>query len=194
MMKEQTAMSTMSHSDNHVHGVTPLPRTTRLDPKDLFDLLGGRDVPGLDPADPTVQSLRAGLPTEVARKAFAMARREMFLHVEVREYTGPNAVAQLKAVWAAYCAAVGRPPITLTVMPAGHGHLHCDLSSSGQYWTLASFGVIGRLLEVKPQRVGYQWAFTTTMLDVDGLEAGDAVALARSVVWLATGEGFRGGE
>ncbi len=55
-----------------------------------------------------------------------------------------------------------------------------------QTWTVAGFGTIGRLLETKRSQAAARWTFTTTALTVEGLEAGDAVAMARSVVWLLT--------
>ena len=74
--------------------------------------------------------------------------------------------------------------MTLTMAADGTGSLTCDLATVGQTWTAAGFGTIGRLLEMKRSQEAARWTFTTTALTVEGLEAGDAVAMARSVVWL----------
>lgn len=165
-----------------VHEWSPRELTAR----DVVRLVDGEDAPGLDPVDPDVEVARAGLASQVARKAFAAARAEGFLQLELGYglYADGAALAQLREVWALWCALEARPPMVLTMPGDGTGSLQCDLATVGRHWTVAGFGMIGRLLEMKRSQDAARWTFTTTALTVEGLEAGDAVALARSVVWL----------
>jgi hypothetical protein len=157
------------------------------------DLLAGKDVPGTDPDDPIVQLLRVGLPTKVARTAFGMARREGFLQVDLGYGLYPDArvVAQLEEVWCIWCAVRAHPPITLTVLPDGEGRLECDLAPVELGWSDRQTATIGRLLEMTRPRPGYRWTLTTTSLEVEGLEAGGAVAMARGLVWVVRGGWYR---
>jgi hypothetical protein len=54
--------------------------------------------------------------------------------------------------------------------------------------------MIGRLLEPKRPRPRYGWTFTSTLLKMSGLETGDAVAMARGVVWVLVGGEYPRGE
>jgi hypothetical protein len=83
------------------------------------------------------------------------------------------------------------PPITLTVLPDGEGRLACDLAPVERGWSDGQTATIGQLLEMTRPRPGYRWTLTTTSLEVDGLEAGDAVAMARGLVWVVTDGRFR---
>jgi hypothetical protein len=162
-----------------------------LTARDMVRLVEGERVPGVDPDDPDVRVLRAGLGTQVAHKAFARARSEGFLQLELGYDLYPDArvMEQLRRVWGIWCARQGQPPITLTMAADGTGHLRCDLATVGKCWTGVGFGAIGRLLESKRSQAAARWVFTTTELTVEGLEAGDAVAMVRSVVWLARSRG-----
>jgi hypothetical protein len=162
-----------------------------LTARDVVRLVDGERVPGVDLDDPEVRVLRAGLQTQVARKAFARARSEGFLQLELGYglYPDPRVAEQLTRVWGIWCARREQPPITLTMSADGTGRVSCDLAAVGQTWTAVGFGAIGRLLESKRSQGAARWSFTTTALTVEGLEAGDAVAMARSVVWLARPRG-----
>lgn len=169
-----------------VAGEQPEDSPRELTARDVARLVDGEEIPGIDLSDPDVRLVQAGLSTQAARKAFARAQSEGFLQLELGYGLYPDArdVEQLTKVWGIWCATRKQPPVTLTMQADGTGCLHCDLDTVWQTWTVAGFGTIGRLLEMKRSQTQARWTFTTTALTVEGLEAGDAVAMARSVVWL----------
>lgn len=177
-------------------GSTPTvgPVYRRLSERELLALLDGTDVPGLDEGDPVVQLLRIGLPTKLAQRAFTVARREGFLQLNLGYglYPEPGVQRQLEEIWTIWCVVRSHPPITLTVLPDGEGRLACDWAPLERGWTDEQRAMIPPLLERARVRPGYGWRLTGTALEVAGLDAGDAVALARCLVWVATGGRFRG--
>jgi hypothetical protein len=166
----------------------------RLSAAEVVRLVQGDAVPGVDDASPVIQLLRRGLPGNLARGAFAQARRQGYLFVNQTHYADTRIPTQLRDVWGWWCAAAGHPEVTLSTVPSlDAARVRCDLSPTGQDWSFGAFAAIGKLVEPLASYEHGSWLFTTDELQLDGIEMDEAVHIARALVDLGTMGRFREG-
>jgi hypothetical protein len=171
--------------------VEPRWSARRISAAEVVRLWQGEPVPGLEPADPRVQSIRHCTLSTVGRTAFADARRTGYLFVGLYSHE-PDTASRLETLWGWWCAAAGHPEITLaTARHTDAVRLRCDLAPTGRSWGFDAWRTIGRLL-YQQQPVGRaSWLFTEQELQLDGLEMEEAIGLARDLVMIASGGRFR---
>ena len=181
-------------SSRELPRIRPEWSSRQLSASEVVRLVQGDPVPGVDEADPVIRRLRKGLPGNLARTAFAEARRQGFLFVNHAHYDDVRVPSRLRDIWGWWCAAAGHPEITLSTVPGRDtARVRCDLSPTGQDWSFGAFAAIGRLLEPLASYPEGSWLFTTDELQLDGIEMDEAIHIARSLVDLGTMGRFREG-
>ncbi len=164
-----------------------------LTARDVVRLVDGERVPGIDEDHEVVRQLRQGAGGVAGKVAFLVARKYGFLIVNHRWFEAADDIRQLRLAWEWWCTAATHPRIEL-VLPKGieTADIRCDVSTTGQDWTLGSFLAVGMVLErVDAAASDGGWMFTRDELELDGLPREAAWTVAQELVQIATP---RGGE
>ncbi len=163
----------------------------RISAAEVLRLARGESVPGVNPQDPRVQSIRGCRLTNIARMALSEALRHGYLYVQLTLYE-PQVAHNLTTLWGWWCAAAGHPEIVMSTTRGSDGvRVRCDLSPTGRDWRFDAFRTMARLLGDQHPIDRAGWLFTPDELQVDGLEMEEAITVARRLVDFATAGRFR---
>lgn len=171
--------------------VTPPFVTRPISADEIIDIVYSKPVAGLNETDPVVQRLYRCHISNISRTAFTEARQKGYLWA-VDGGHGLDAgkdLQHLVDVWCYWCAAAKHPEIVLRKQhETGALQLRCDLSTTFTTWPLSVFRPIAQLLgDVHLDSMCEEsWIFTNETLEIDGLNASDALTVARGLVTLIT--------
>jgi hypothetical protein len=171
--------------------VEPRWHTRRITAAEVVRRSQREDVPGINLHDPRVQAIRSCTLSTLGRLAFADARRQGYLYVNLPSHEAGYR-HNLETLWGWWCAAAGHPEIVLATVPVSDAvRVRCDLAPTGRSWGYDAFRTIGRLVCPLLPVGRARWLFTQDELQVDDLPMEDAIGLARDLVVSASGGRFR---
>lgn len=157
---------------------------------EIVAIAHGREVRGVNPDDTRIREMRRGLLGNGARTAFDEARRTGYLLVNRHLLYQDGAEEKLRLVWTWWCVAAGHPDITLTATSTD-AEVRCDIATTERAWQTDMFGHIVRMLSPIVLPDHGTWTVTRTLMEVTGMQMGDAIFLARDLVDIATAGRFR---
>lgn len=171
--------------------IAPLYEARYISAKDVLSLLGNGNVPGVNLQDPRIQEIRSCVLGVQGRTELNLALKTGYLR------DGGSAMHEFResllTAWRWWCTAAGHPHIVMAPDGIGLHQVTCDLISAGKTWLVTDVPHYARILgEVTTvYRSDCRFSVDHRVLQVSGLEADDAISIARNLVEYTTTGSFK---
>lgn len=181
--------SAMKRSDLPL--IAPQYEPRYISAKDVLDLLGHGEVPGVNYDDPRIKEIRSCVLGVTGKTELQLALKAGYMHD--RGSSMQEARDSVLTAWRWWCTAAGHPHIVMSSDGKGLHQVTCDLVSAGKTWLITDVPHYQRILGevVTVYRADCRFSVDDRVLRVTGLESDDAISIARNLVEYTTTGTFK---